>query len=350
MSRKPRKPQRYQAHAVLPEPLDRPPHVELAVSMRELDERTFAAVEAVAVRLAVGVGKSLSMAEMQLLTTKAQLLRAMKSTHRSIRRLVVEKGEDLELSVDALPLTRLQLERCFLALLLDDNPGRWHSRYRKNAFKALAEKFFRDQHVVGHLEPYREYFGPNGAGIRALRTFSHEMDVSEDELQTLRMQVLNEQEEDPRWRKWFIPDMPTPGRCLSELTDATRKRLATLLYPYYDNLSHFSHGGLMGAMEAAILRPGWPLAGHGDVDKQQFWASGVMETTLPVSYDAIIFAATLFALPFLSEGQLAAPLLEAWQPYLCDGAPLGVALWDGWARDALEDDSAAATGEAPPTG
>ncbi|GAG50144.1 unnamed protein product, partial [marine sediment metagenome] len=109
-----------------PTPLDRAPHVDLAASMEELDRRVFAAVEAVGGGLSQRVGRSLSMSELHLLTTEVHLLRAMRSTHRSIRDLMARREADLDLTVDALPLTRVQLERCFLALLLADNPARWH--------------------------------------------------------------------------------------------------------------------------------------------------------------------------------------------------------------------------------
>ena len=298
--------------------------------MAELDERVFAAVEAVAGALSAQVRTSLSISELQLLTTQAQMLLAMKSTHRSIRRLVDFEAEDLDLTVDALTLTRTQLERCFIALLLVDNPVRWHSRYRKNAWKAFAEKFFRDQRNVGHLDPYREHFGPSGKGVENLRAFARQMDVSEDEFQTLRAQVFHDKERDPRFKQWFIADMPTPGKCLGELTDPTWKKLAELLYPYYDNLSHFSHGGLVGVMQAAALRNDLAF-GQGAFDKEQFWSRTVMETTLPKSYASIVFAVTVFGRSYLDDGAVHEAVSRAWRPYLCDGVPLGVAIWDTWA-------------------
>lgn len=322
-------------HGPAPTPLARPPRVDIAASAAQLDRQVFAALDAVADALRRRVDKSLSISELQLLTTSSHLLTAMKSTHRSIRRLAAHDAEDQASGVDALPLTRVQLERCFLALLLADNPARWHGRYRKNAWKALAEKFFRDQRLLGHLEPYREHFGSNGAGVSAVRAFAREMDVSEHELQTLQAQVLGEEmEQDPRWTQWFIPDMPTPGRCSAELTDPVHKQLAELLYPYYDNLSHFSHGGLMGVMETAILCGTVAVAG---IDKQQFRASTVEETTLPTSYAAMAFVATLLG-PDMSADDMApvrSAILDAWRPYVCDGLPLGVSLWDCWAREAL---------------
>ena len=322
-----------------PRPLDRAPQVDLSASMEELDRRVFAAVDAVAGALSGRVAKSLSMSELHLLTTQVHLLHAMKSTHRSIRHLVARQEADLDLTVDALPLTRVQLERCFLALLLADNPARWYARYRKNAWKAFAEKFFRDQRIVGHLPTYQGYFGSSGEGVSAMRAFARQMDVAEDELQTLRMQVACDDEPDPRWQRRFIPDMPAPGRCAAELADPDRKRLAELLYPYYNNLSHFSHGGMVGVMQAAILRPGDSPAAQVDFDKERFWSSAVVETTLPLSYVAALFVATLLATGLADQHDIRPPLIEAWRPYLCDGLPLGIAIWDAWAARALGADA-----------
>jgi len=315
-----------------PEPLGRAPRTDLKIHAGQLDELTFTASEVVGTALAGVLGESTSLDEMRRLSTRRQMLRAMVDTHRSVRRLVGSGTEEMELSLDALPLVRVQLERCFLALLLEDNPTRWHGRYRKNAWKAFAEKFFRDRTALGHLEPYREYFGPSGVGVELLMRLAREMDVSNDEFQTLRVQVTGE-EPDPRFKQWFIADMPTPGRCLQQLKDPTHQRLATLLYPAYDNLSHFSHGGLVGAMEAAILRK--ELVEDTEQQRQRFWFRNVLEFALPASYVSILFVATLFARAYLHTPGVRKALLAAWRPYHSDGSPLGIVLWDAWAGELL---------------
>ena len=316
-----------------PAPLGRPPRTDLKARIGELDERVFAAIEAVAGPIAAAMDDSTSLEGIQQFGTQRQMLLAMRGTHRSVRRLVSDSPEQMELSLDALPLTRVQLERCFLALLLADNPGRWHARFRKNAWKAFAEKFFRDQRTLGHFEPYEGYFGCSGTGVGLLRKFAHEMSVSEDEFQTVLVQVTGD-EPDPRFKMWFIADMPTPGRSLQELTDPTHRRLAELLYPYYDNLSHFSHGGLAGVMQAAILRKD-PGVEETEDQRNRFWAGNVLEQTLPLSYVSMLFVATLFARPYLDDEKTRRALLEAWCPYHCDGSAMGIAVWDRWAADAL---------------
>lgn len=300
--------------------------------MDDLDATTFTAAEAVVARLLAGVDSSSSLERMRLLMAKAQMLRAMLGTHRSIRRLI-KPGEDLELAVDALPLTRVQLERCFLALLIEDQPNRWFKRYRKNAWKAFAEKFFRDRCAVGHIEGFSSYFAPDGEGIRILRDFAREMDVWEDELQTLRIGTTGD-DPDPRFPPRYIADMPTPGRAVGILNDALHKRLAELLYPFYATLSHFSHGGLVGVMQSAVLRS--ELPDDVQTDRQQFYRANILETTAPASYVAILFVATLQAGDLTDSPAVRQLLLEAWKPYHSDGSLLGIAVWDNWAREIIE--------------
>ena len=318
--------------ATLPEKLSRPPRTDLSIRIDDLNDRTFAAVDAVADELQRRVQHSTSLDELRLLTTKAHLLGAMKSTHRSISLLALT---DQDLAVDALPLTRMQLERCFLALLIEDQPGRWYKRYRKNAWKAFAEKFFREQACLGHLAPYNEYFDVNGPGVSTLRAFAREMDVWEDEFQTLRVMIRGE-EMDPRWDKRYIADMPTPGKALHLLANPQFKTLGEILYPYYDNLSHFSHGGLAGVMESAILRSD-PVAADDvpEVNRGAFFRSSVIEQTLPLSYASVLFAATLHCIGHNGGDHLRQALAAAWQPYHSDGSPMGIALWDRWAAAAL---------------
>jgi len=335
-------PRRPRSRKPLPQPkaqaLTRAPKVDMQTTAAEVDQRVFAALAAVTGAVNDAIEASQSIAQVQLLATHVQLLGAMESTHQSIRSLMSrENGVGLDLTVDALPLARIQLERAFLALLLAENPKRWHTRYRKNAWKALAEKFFRDRCMVGHLEGYREYFDSNGPGIATLRAFAHEMGVTEDEFQTLRADVLQDEETDPRWEKWFIPDMPTPRKSLSELADPVRHSLADLLYPAYDSLSHFSHGGMAGVLGAAVLRA--PDGVGAEADREQFWASAVLETALPMSYVALVFVATVTAMDMLDSPGVGEALVDAWRPYVCDGMPLGVALWDAWACEALGAES-----------
>lgn len=329
-----------------PSPLSRAPRTDLQARVGDLDKRMFTAVAAVVEHLTGDIDESLSLDHMKLLMTKAHLLLAMKSTHRSIRHLVGLGQDQADLTVDTLALTRIQLERCFLALLLEDNPKRWHVRYRKNAWKAFAQKFFRDQRILGKFKPFGEYFGPSGKGVGMLRDFAREMNVWEDEFQTLRTEVLDD-EPDPRWSRRQIVDMPHPAHTPAELKDPARQELARLLYPYYSNLSSFSHGGLAGVMTAALLRPDFAPAGKAQFDKQRFWARNVLETVLPGSYVAVLLVATLFAEPFLAgdEGKkLRTGLTGAWCPYHRDGSALGVALWDAWAGKVLQGEPAAGEG------
>jgi len=306
--------------------------------VEDLDRRMFDALGALVDQLTAHVNESLSLDHMRLLMTKAQMLLAMKSTHQSIRHLLGLSRQQADLTVDTLALTRVQLERCFLALLLEDNPKRWHVRYRKNAWKAFAQKFFRDQRILGGFPPYDEYFGPSGKGVGMLRDFAREMNVWEDELQTLRAEVQGEQP-DPRWSRRKIAEMPHPARTPAELADPTRQELARLLYPYHSNLSSFSHGGLVGVMTAALLRPGFTPGGEAGFDRKTFWTRSVLETVLPNSYVAVLFVATLFAEPFLPDdpdSPLRKALLDAWCPYHRDGSALGVALWDAWVGKVLQ--------------
>ncbi len=93
---------------------------------------------------------------------------------------------------------------------------------------------------------------------------------------------------------------------------------------------------LAGVLGSAVLRV--PDGVNAAVDREQFWASAVLETALPMSYVALVLVATLVSRDMLDQPAIRHALIEAWQPYLCDGIPLGIALWDTWARDVLEAD------------
>ena len=320
-----------------PPPLTRPPVTGMSVRMDELDAAVFGAVEAVSQRLLDAHDASNSLDGRNVLLTKSHMLLAMKATHRSIRRLLRRTQDDPDMAVDSFPLTRVQLERCFLALLVEDHPKRWNKRYQKNAWKTFAKKYFRDQRALGHLGPFKEYFGPSGTGITMLRGFARQMYVWEDEFQTLRVQIVGD-EMDPRWEMRYIADMPTPAKAIGFLKDPKRKELASIVYPYYDSLSHFAHGGMAGVMQAAVLREDPGDASAPPEARERFWRSNIVEMTLPMSYVAQLLVATLFALQF-QDDQLFGKLIDTWRPYHSDGSPLGVAVWDTWAAEALRTET-----------
>lgn len=128
--------------------------------------------------------------------------------------------------------------------------------------------------------------------------------------------------------------MPTPGKAWRLLEDPARKALGELLYPFYDSLSHFTHGGLMGVMQAALLRREDDESEQDRAVREKFWYSSIIEANLPASYISQLTVATLFAQPIL-DAALRERLVGAWRPYHCDGSPLGVAVWDCWAAEAL---------------
>ena len=74
---------------------------------------------------------------------------------------------------------------------------------------------------------------------------------------------------------------------------------------------------------------------------EDFFDRQVVDNTVPRSYVALMTVATAFGLEFKNDIEVIRKLDRGWNPYCCNGIPLGVAIWDCWAKDEMHvlDDS-----------
>ena len=85
-----------------PPALTRAPRTGLSIRVADLDAHTFAALDAVTAALTTQIDQAQSIDTVRLFGTQTHLLNAIRSTHRSIRHLVVRDDADQDLAVDAL--------------------------------------------------------------------------------------------------------------------------------------------------------------------------------------------------------------------------------------------------------
>jgi len=304
----------------LPPPLPRCPAVGTEIQRSKADEAAYRAIERVA-------GKLLDKCDSHLRMTKGHLLRSMKLTHRSMV-VLVTKGKQ-EHSGDLLPLTRLQVERLFVCMLLTEDPDKYLPRFRKAAWKAHATSFYRDQAELGHLNHCKEYYATQEAEIAE---FGRMMDADDDEIATLAAQLKGQQLGSGfSWKE--IPVLPNLASVEDVVSDPGLKAVARRFYLAYNELCHYSHGGFLGVMIGGLL--GGKIKSVDASGADVFFERQVVERTFPCSYVCMMTAATLFGLDYLDDPDLVATVIAGWSPHLCDAMTLGIVVWDAWAKQAL---------------
>lgn len=304
----------------LPRRITRDPQIEMEVKRSDLDSACFIAIERVAAKLLDGCDSHLRM-------TKGHLLRSLMLTHRSMVTLVT-RGEREHMG-DLLPLTRLQVERVLMCMLLTEDPDKYLPRFRKTAWKAAIAGHWRMLAEIGHLDSAKEFEKKLNTEIY---DFAKEFAVTIDEVETLRSE-LHGTPLDPKYSETPIKCMPNPGSVEDIVSDPGLKHVAKRLYFVFNSLSHFTHGGLLGVMIGGLL--GGRIKGVDQSKAETFFEKQVVDPTFPCSYVAMMTAATLFGLPYKNDAELAAALIKGWSPHLNDATTLGVVVWDSWAKDAL---------------
>ena len=304
----------------LPKKLAREPKVEMEIGRGKADSLCYTAIERVASKLLDGCDSHLRM-------TKGHLLRSLKLTHESMVTLVVHGNR--EHLGDLLPMTRLQIERVFSCMLLVEDPTKYLPRFRKAAWKAAITGYWRMLAEIGHLDSAKEFKKKLEA---QMYDYAEEFDVTPDEVETLRSELHGTQL-DAKYTKTHILEMPNAGKVADTIRNPALKQVAQRFYLTYNDICHYSHGGLLSVMIGGLL--GGHIEGIDQAKAKTFFDRQVVDPTFPCSYVSMMTAATLFGLPYKNEIEIAAALLNGWSPHLCDATSLGIVVWDVWAKEAL---------------
>lgn len=304
----------------LPTPLTRAPKTEMEVQRSQADSACFTAIERVA-------GKLLDGCDSHLRMTKGHLLRSLKLTHQSMVTLV-SQGKQEHMG-DLLPLTRVQVERVLMCMVLAEDPDKYLPRFRKAAWKAAITCHWRTLAEIGHLDSAREFKKKLDAEVY---DYAKDFDVTPGEVETLRSE-LHGTPLDPKHTQTAIPDMPQAGSVQDIVKDPALKLVAQRLYLTFNDLCNQSHGGFLGVMIGGLL--GGRITSVDQSKANVFFERQVVDPSFPCSYVCMMTAATLFVLPYKDDPEVVAAVINGWSPHLCDATALGIVVWDSWARNAL---------------
>lgn len=295
----------------------------LTIARVALDRLCFEAVESVATQLERGDAS----AENKL---AAAFLRATKSTHLSIIQLAAggRRAHTPELSVDVLPLARVQLERIFVALLLNDDPAKWWPQYRIHCWQAQSLEIIRDSRL---FPMNKEFQAECGQRLDfALGKYADLVGATPDQRAEIR-NLASSTVTSGRSGRLPVEELPSPGACESTLSKAELKAVARHCYPDYQEMCHYVHGGLGGVLHVGALRGDFP----GTESQREKLQNMILHVAFPLSHIALVTTATLLAGNLVDDAEVSGQLIKAWSPNICDGTALGMHIWIDWAKTRL---------------
>jgi hypothetical protein len=278
--------------------------VSRRVDVKEIDSLVFACVEASKDALQTAPPNGYSDLERHQLS---DMVDGLRHSHSCIRKIL--SGDQNAVAVDALTISRLQLETLYSFCFLLQSPEnvRW---YLRAGWKKKYIRYILHRAECRNLSRFDEFFGEiSGPYIDGLQRVCF---VSDDERRTIDYQELNEPF-GPEPRKAVIPDFPTPMKVIERISDPGQAGMLKRLYPEYRFLCSFAHGD----SEAALFRN---LANTRSIASRMF-STGQIEDFYqkqilepPIFYSALSATqvATELAAVYPSNVELLVKVTKAW--------------------------------------
>ena len=178
---------------------------------------------------------------------------SMKATHRGIRALV-KLGDGKPESVDALVLSRLQLEGLYTTCLLIESPANV-TRFTHEAWKRQYIRWLLETTETQHLPRFKT---SEDKEYQRLMFMMKIWNVSEEEKRT-----IDYQEGETGFPPGFVPQpishFPTPGGVIEEMPEGTKRTMLERLYFEYQDLCAYAHGRPVAGFGKSLFDERSPL-------------------------------------------------------------------------------------------
>jgi hypothetical protein len=253
----------------------------------------------------------------------------LRHSHASIRKLL--SGKQSPMAVDALAISRLQLETLYNFCFLVQSPENVRL-FLKNGWKKKYVRFLLEREECVNLPRFENFLQilsqPALDGLQRLSS------VSDEERRTIEMDELGPPF-GPMPTRVIIGNFPTPMKVIEKLDSAPQGRMLKRLYPEYQFLCSFAHGD----SESILLR----IVSNDRSVASQVMSTGEIKDVYqrqvlepPVVYSALssIQVATEVAAMYPNEIELLAKLAKAWM-FLLKAQLLARPIWDLRAKHVL---------------
>ena len=254
----------------------------------------------------------------------SDVFKSLKSTHRTIRRLLKEFTHDDPESVDALSLLRLQYEGLFIICLMLEGPG-YVDLYTHDYWKKSYVDYLLVREERGTLPSEQDYLAnalPNLINLRNYfgLTEAHQATVDVEELGTPLPGGMTAQK---------IERFPTPGKIPERITNPDKKRMLERLSFKYSQLCSFSHVLGKANLFKGIFDKRFVHRNDGrlhDHEVQDKYQSLVVTPANVESCLCVLQAATELTTLFPNEIELAEVVVRTWN-LIADAGHLSRMIW-----------------------
>lgn len=174
----------------------------------------------------------------------ADQLRQFLDTHRSIRLLMKQRGQNSAAVSDAMSLAREQIEKVYVVAMLLEGPEEWTMRYLKDDWRRGYERYLLDSEERGALPRFREFY--EGYAREHMERERLQLGVTEGERELVELRYRDPGAKVPARLKesaGILQRFPTPWKVIEKVSDATLKDGLGRWYREYGYFSGYSHAG-----------------------------------------------------------------------------------------------------------
>jgi hypothetical protein len=231
----------------------------------------------------------------------------MRHSHDSIRKLL--RGEQSPSAVEALTIARLQVENVYSICFLLQSPKNLRL-FLKNNWKKKYVRFLLEREELAHLPRFADYY--SNTGLESLGKLQAVSSVTDEERRTIDIQQLG-YPFGPKPQLVRMPDFPTPGGVIREISNLDQKKMLSRLYPEYEYLCSFAHGNSNAVFFKTMADVRSPH--HREHPKSQiddFYQTQILEPPIIYSGLSTVVAATEIAAVCPASIELRTELIKAW--------------------------------------
>ncbi|MGI8909529.1 MAG: DUF5677 domain-containing protein [Rubrobacteraceae bacterium] len=263
----------------------------------------------------------------------ADQLRQFLSTHKSIRLLVSNRGENLARLADAMSLAREQIEKVFVIALLLEDPQAWTRQYFKDDWRRHFERYLLDKDERSNLERHKEFIERHAHD--SIENERKEIGITEEEREFVKFKHYNKGIPTPLHLKPAAKTMehfPTPAKVIDKVKEAQLADVLRRWHREYSYFSGYSHAGFHKLMPKFI-----ESSKKLTTSQREKVIETEYDPALFVSYLAIASACTEASVKYLpcvdgsvarvADVELLVKLDELWA-VMRRSALLGKALWE----------------------
>ncbi len=183
----------------------------------------------------------------------ADQLRQFLQTHRSIRLLMKQRGQEPGAVSDAMSLAREQGEKVYVVALLLESPREWTMRFLKDDWRRHYERYLLDKDERGALPRFKEFLDKHAPD--SIERERLQLGITKDEQDFVEFRYRNPGAKTPAHLKAAAKTMdrfPMPGKVIEEVSDATLKDGLRRWQREYGYFSGYSHSGFRKLMPCHI--------------------------------------------------------------------------------------------------